>query len=293
MVSLLDYILKRVLQQNRNFICIVVGSPGSGKSYACLTFAEMLMKRQDKLFKIENVCFGAKEFMDRTATGKVKKGNVVIFEEGGVGMDSRNFYTATNKTLAYVFEVFRTDNIVLFINVPDISFIDKKIRVLAHAIIEMKKINYNKKISYGTIKFIETSGNSKKQYNKHLRSVKTKTMKITNWRFPKPGENIIKEYEDKRKKYTDEIKLDAIAAITDTEKEKKRTRDRTLTIKDYINLLITKNGSIINVKNRYTHIYGGTKRIHGNKICIDLEIGERKAKLISQVLEGKFGYARL
>ena len=287
MTSLVDFILNRVNNQNRNFICIVVGPTGSGKSYACLTFADKLT---GGTFNIKNVCFGAREFIDRVSSPETKKGSVLIFEESGISIDSRNFYTSVNKTLSYVFEVFRTDNIVLFLNVPNITFVDKKIRELCHAVIEMKKVDYKKEISYGSLKFTKNSGLGGKTYHIHLRSTKAGRLKITNWRFPKPNKKIIKQYESKRLKYKIKIKSEAISSINKAEQEEKDIEKKYMKVEDYYNILIEKYGSVAKVKKIYTYTYGGKICINNNRIMKDLNLSGVRGRALKLFMDEKFGY---
>ena len=287
MGSLVDFILNRVNNQNRNFICIVVGPTGSGKSYACLSFADKLT---GGTFNIKNVCFGAREFIDRVSSPQTKKGSVLVFEESGISMDNRNFYSSVNKTLSYVFEVFRTDNIVLFLNVPNITFVDKKIRELCHAVIEMKRVDYKKNISYGSIKLTKNSGMGGKTYHIHLRSTKEGRLKITNWRFPKPNKRIIKQYEDKRLEYKINIKADAISSINKAEHEDESLKKRHMKIEDYYNILVEKYGTIAKLKKAYTRTYAGKFGVNNNKIVSDLNIVGAKERALKLFMDEKFGY---
>ena len=287
MTSLVNFILNRVNNQNRNFICIVVGPTGSGKSYACLSFADKLT---NSTFNIKNVCFGTREFIDRVSSPQIKKGSVLIFEESGISMDNRNFYTSINKALSYVFEVFRTDNIVLFLNVPNITFVDKKIRELCHAVIEMKRVDYKKEISYGSMKLTKNSGLGGKTYHIHLRSTKAGRLKITNWRFPKPNKRIIKQYEAKRLEYKIKIKSEAISAINKTEQEEENLKKKHMKIEDYYNVLIEKYGSFTKLKNIYTYYYAGKLCVNNNRIMKDLNISGVKVRALKLFMDEKFGY---
>lgn len=206
---IVDIIHNRTQKKNQNVICLVVGSTGSGKSYACMNFAEHI----DPQFNQDKIVFSVDEFVnliDNSKKYKLKKGSCIVFEEVGVAADARNFQSKINKILTYILETFRTDNIVLFINVPNQNFIDKKIRELSHAIIDMTWVDKPKKKSSGRFRWIQVDGVSGKVYYKYTRAKKNgRAVMVKNVIFTLPNEDLVNQYENKRSKFLKKVKQDA------------------------------------------------------------------------------------
>jgi len=135
--TLIDYINWR-LSKNMNFVVAVVGGTGSGKSYVSLRLAKLL----DPNFCDQQICFYPEEVLaliDR----KDMRHRPIIFDEAGVGIDSRKWQSTINKLLMNVFETFRSRGNVLIYTMPKLQFIDKKARNLLHAVIRTVKIEYH------------------------------------------------------------------------------------------------------------------------------------------------------
>ncbi len=121
--ALLHY---RLWGENKNFIVIFVGETGSGKSYSALALAEMI----DPNFDISKVVYTPEEFFE--VLDRVGKGEVVIFDEAGVGVPAREWQTIQNRLMSYVLQVFRYKNIGVIFTTPSSDFIDKHVKLLCH-----------------------------------------------------------------------------------------------------------------------------------------------------------------
>jgi hypothetical protein len=134
------YIHRRLYQYNKNWLAIICGETGSGKSYSALKIAETA----DPTFSAERVVFSAPQFI-RLLGKKLKKGNIVVFDEAGVGMPAREWYSISNKTLGYILQTFRHQNLGVIFTTPDFSFMDVQARKLFHSYFETTTIDRNKK----------------------------------------------------------------------------------------------------------------------------------------------------
>lgn len=113
----------------------------SGKSYAALRMAEII----DPSFTVDRCVFDTEEFLRVLKGGlddkTLKRGSVIIYDEMGIGHSNRNFYDALNKALNYVFQGFRRENLIVFMTVPKMKFVDVQTRELMHYIINPVSID--------------------------------------------------------------------------------------------------------------------------------------------------------
>ncbi len=195
----------RLWEQNKNFIVIFVGETGSGKSYSALAMAEMI----DPDFSIEKVVYKPRDFLN--LLDKCKKGDVLVFDEAGVGIPAREWQSIQNKLMGYVLQTFRYKNIGVFMTTPSMSFIDKQVKILTHFVIKV----------YGHI----NDQNKCVIYAKDHDPVRD----ITDWSpwifvdrernrefdpnpifIGKPSDDLAEEYEELSRKRKEEIRKDAI-----------------------------------------------------------------------------------
>jgi len=114
---------------------VVYGPTGSGKSWYSLKLA----KAVDPDFSIDNVVFTVDEFFTLLNSDKLKKGSVVVFDEAGVAIPNREWYSIHNRMVNYVFQVFRFKNIGVIFTVPSLDFIDSQTRKLMHNVVEISR----------------------------------------------------------------------------------------------------------------------------------------------------------
>ena len=215
MGHLVDYIKHRVYEQNKNFICCVIGPTGSGKSYASLSLAQQIMPT----FDIDHVVFTLRDFVKIIQTAP--KGTTIVYDEAGVSISSRNWQNLLNKTMNLLLQTFRHRNLVVLFTVPNQEFIDAQTRKLLHALFEMKTLNYKK--GYCTIKpkFLQQNPQTGKVYHKYLR-VRTETgvVKLSSIKIKKPSKPLIKVYEAKRMKFTTKLNAEILEDLKEEEKKK-------------------------------------------------------------------------
>jgi len=88
--SLFRWFRRRTQHLNKNVILVVVGSPGSGKSYSCLRIMEKMAELNNRKCDIENCARDIEEFMGRVNSPDLKTGDVLVMEEVGVNVSSRD-----------------------------------------------------------------------------------------------------------------------------------------------------------------------------------------------------------
>jgi len=174
-------------------------SHNSGKSYSALRLGEEL----DSEFNMDNVAHGRpKQFMEILNSPKIKRGSVVIFDEAGVGMPAKEWYSMSNKLLNYVLQIFRYKNIIVFFTVPDISYIDSSARKLFHGIFTADNINFtSKRVSLRPLMF-QPNPLMAKTYNKYLRIIMDGRVNVLRkLEIGLPSPELIKAYEIKKREF--------------------------------------------------------------------------------------------
>ncbi len=224
--SWVNYSVQRI-RANRNCLYFFAGQTGSGKSYSCLSFAEMIYEHLGKgTFPIKNIVFSPQEFMDRISSGELVKYDVIIFEEVGVNFSSKNWQSVINKMLSFCFQTFRSMNLIVLLNAPYSDFADVSLRKLMHA--EIKTISIDKKAKKCIVKpqLIQYNARLRKFYYKNLR-VKTKrgNIPIVHWGIPKPSVELIKEYEAKKAEFNQKLQKEIYESITEASGGKKNKKE--------------------------------------------------------------------
>jgi len=210
MSQIIASIRNRILRKNKNFLCLIVGKTGSGKSYSALELAKLI----DPSFNIDRIVFDAEGFMRLLNSGELKRGNSIVWDECGVSIPSREFMSVLNRSINYILQSFRRENLAVIFTVPDPSFIDIQTRKLCHAEIETVSINYQKELVVCKYLVIDSSPRFNKVYYKYpvfFENGKQKTIK--QFLIPKPNEDIISAYEEKRKQFLKDLSMEVESKI--------------------------------------------------------------------------------
>jgi len=199
--------IKQRIKNNKNFLCMVVGPTGSGKSLTALSILEML---NDK-FNIDMVVFNGKDLIKLINYGTYKKtkDNVIgfLWDEAGVELSHRNWQSITNKIINYLLQTFRHRNFVLIFTAPYMDFVDSSTRKLFHAVFETCGINKQKQTVTLKPKQIQYNADRKKFYYHYLKvSIKDHgVVKKKRWRVHRPTPETEKLYEKKKFEFTSEL----------------------------------------------------------------------------------------
>src|SRR3989344_9140500 len=124
--SWIRYIRNRILKR-KNFLALVSGATGSGKSWSCLSIALML----DKNFGSERIIFGLRALMELINSGeKFPAGTCFVWDEFQIEGGNRSWQSLTNKLLNSLLSTFRHKNFIVLINAPYSDFIDSQSKKL-------------------------------------------------------------------------------------------------------------------------------------------------------------------
>lgn len=276
---IIDSIKKRINHQNKNWLAIICGETGSGKSYSALKLAELI----DHSFNIDRVVFRVEDFMALLNSGELKKGNVIVFDEAGVGIPAREWYSISNKAINYVFQTFRHENLGVIFTTPSFDFIDSQTRKLFHNYIET--VSINRKEEYVVVKFFEIQFSPRfgKVYFKYPRiDVNGEQLTVKRMKIYKPSDKLAEEYEEKKKLFTKELKKDV-------ERDVRKSRERETTIKptpkEIAEQILANQKQYIKIRKN------GKKWVDVNLIELNFPVGHyvamRSKKLVESILNRK------
>ncbi len=276
MSVIIDLIHKRINRENKNWLAIVCGPTGGGKSYSALHIAKVI----DPEFNIDRVVFTAEDFMKLLNSGKLHKGNVIIWDEAGVGMPAREWYSVSNKVISYILQTFRRENLGVIFTTPSFDFIDSQARKLFHAYMETMNINREEK--FVTLKYMIIQNNPKegKVYIKYPR-IKVNGRKKTLMRMDvnKPEKELVKAHEKKKKEFSNKLKKDTEGILNDA-KERRNRNGKAQNLDTIVKKVMT------NIT-YYTRHIGKKSFIDKPLIMAELEIGKVMASKVVSMIEAK------
>lgn len=119
----LERVKTSVLKQGWDYLCVVSGLPGVGKS----TFAQALAKYLDPTFHVDRICFTGREFRDKTIEGE--KGQAFVLDESFADMNTSlskdpDFIATVNHL-----QLIRQKNLFLILVLPDFFSLSKNIAI--------------------------------------------------------------------------------------------------------------------------------------------------------------------
>jgi hypothetical protein len=134
--------LRSRIEDNRHFIVMLVGEPRSGKSYSALRIAELV----DDDFTLDKLVYSPAEFLELVINSE--EGDVIVFDEAGVKIFSREWQSKMNKALAKVFQVLGYKHLGIILTFPSVMFVDKAIRRLFNYILLARGFSREHEVSF-------------------------------------------------------------------------------------------------------------------------------------------------
>lgn len=213
---------------NQHVSATINGRTGSGKSNAALRLGSNIAQEVARIkggnphdyFNINHVAIITSEEI-LTVMEINKRYAVIIVDDAGVGMGSRNWQKEENKLLNNILMTMRTDNTCLIVTVPNSFMIDKIPRNLSHWFLEMESANFKKGFTTAKIFQVRQQPRSGKIYHMypHFHGVK-----VTRTIFKRAPDDIIIPYETKRTAIATQLKAESMedyqALITKIKEDK-------------------------------------------------------------------------
>jgi len=266
---------------NANFNAVFIGKSGSGKSWASLRLAEKV----DDDFNVNKVVFNVKDFMKLLVKKKIKKGDVIIFDEAGVGVNARLWYSTINRVANATFQTMRNRNFATLFTVPFTEYVDTQTRKMFHAIFEALKILRSRGLSIFKVKKIHYSIHKAKYlFPKYEFKINGSYYTLERIMFRKPSRKLINAYEKKKQEFQDQLYQ---ASLEELEKQEGKTIGKDEERKKKIQEAIEKvKGAIDN----YVKKKGDRYYIDINLLKADFGFSSSIAKAVKVLIEKELGW---
>lgn len=221
--SLINHVLWR-FNNNMNWLCAIdsegSSKTGTGKSWAGLSICWACAEEDKQRFNINHVVFKVKDLIGLIHQG-VPKGSMFLFDEAGLGIPAREFWSESNRLMSFLVQSFRLYNIGVVMTLPHLSMLDRHARLLLNNRITMLGRVHGK---YGCakIKFVDVKENGTVIFPYPVVSggIKIEPNKERgekhNIIIPKPPDFLIKDYEDLKKSMVDNLVADMDSKLSGT-----------------------------------------------------------------------------
>ncbi len=183
-----------------NRVITAVGPPGSGKSWTGIRMGTLL----DESFNVDRIIFPGIEYVKAFADSSLRIGSFLLWDDAGLGAPAREFWSILNRCIGFIAQSSRFRRIILWITLPDKSFLDSQPRKLVDIHLEFLKRDKPGIPIAARIYMPETNRRTGKIYYKHPRifdSVRGPRV-LEMIRFPNmPDKRITDEYETRKHGY--------------------------------------------------------------------------------------------
>lgn len=193
MQKMIEDIRKRLFERDENYIILITGKSGSGKSSASLLLAMLI----DPKFTVDRVCFDALGFI-RMVNQNLPRGSVIIWDESGVDLDCHEWWKKETIKLGKVLQTFRYQNLCVIFTVPYDTMMNLNARKLAHTMVVMKKKNTKKMVT--SAKWYDMSFNvleHRMDYKLPVLEIDDEDYKVEYIEFEMPQPDLWRQYREK------------------------------------------------------------------------------------------------
>lgn len=218
--------IKLRIASNKNFLCAITGQTGSSKSYSAMSLMEIINSDKNPEELIKNICLTTRQFVERVNSGDLKAGDVIIWDEAGIGMNSKSWASIANKIINLILQTFRNMNLIIFFTLPHLSFLDSDSRKLLHSTIQTLKVDRSEKSATLKPLIIQVNQDTGKLYKKYLR-VRGRNGKLAPVKRLKvylASPKLLELYEAKKKQFTHNLNRDIMNKLI-AEEEKTRVKE--------------------------------------------------------------------
>jgi hypothetical protein len=217
-------IINQIARQMKNGIgqnLMITGSMGSGKSWASLKIAEKVVEQTGGNFTHEHIVSSLEDFMQMyNDKNKCPPGSVLIFEEVGINVNSKKAMTKLNIAFADVFQTSRYKELLILLNAPAVSFLDKTPRSLLHWWFQTDKLHKSEgfcEIRPHMVELDQIRGELLFPYPR-LRD----GQRITRLEVNAPSKDLREKYEKTSRAYKDKVGSDSAYYINNQGFDKKQ-----------------------------------------------------------------------
>ena len=196
-------------KHNKNWIVVVSGDLGSGKSMLSLELAHGTAQWLSFLkggqpvdyFSMDNVSIIDPDTIHETLSN-LKQWGIYIFDDTGPGYDARNSQSNNNKDINYCLQTCRVNNNLLIISTPHLAMVDVTVRRLSHVLIELTSSHHDEGISVAKVFNIIRDIRQNKVFYKYGTKL---NLQIPRYVSHLPPVDLVKIYDKRRLEETQTI----------------------------------------------------------------------------------------
>jgi hypothetical protein len=197
---LVEHVRHSVFKMKLNRVITAVGPPGSGKSWTGLLIGSIL----DPEFNVDRVVFPGIDYIRAVANPDLGIGSFVQWDDAGLGAPSRDFYTQLNKAVGLVAQSSRFRRLIVWLTLPDKSFLDAIPRKLVDVHLEFIPRKQPEDPVEARVYLPRTNPKKGNIYYEHPRIYHqdqgTQALEIIEFRAM-PPQTLTDAYEDKKANY--------------------------------------------------------------------------------------------
>lgn len=211
-IVFLNRIYEQVFEEQRNFNIVIIGKPGTGKSYCNLRLFEMI----DPNFDQNRITFSPDQFLE-IVNARPPPGSCAMLEEAGTSIARRTWYSQENLVMGSVMQTFRIQQLISSFTLPDTKFLDNNVLAMCDALIETINVDFRKKKCRVKVKMIERNIHRDKTYTPFLtRHEGRRYVEYPYLDFCKPNKDLVKQYEYKKFLFNKELHSKSLAKLKKT-----------------------------------------------------------------------------
>lgn len=156
--------------QKRNYYVIITGKTQTRKSTFALRLA---MDVSGKRFKLHDhvAIIDPEAMIDALKFEGLKRGDTIVLDEFGVGMDHRRWQSFFNRAMNYIMMTHGFKGICVIVTVPYRDYVDSDVLKLFDMQIETLRKHEKKRYVIVSPKLVQYNQNNKKTYMKYTRTV--------------------------------------------------------------------------------------------------------------------------
>lgn len=221
--GILIEVIESEIRNNSNYLMVIDGKPGVGKSWAALKIAQSL----DPNFTAKNVFFTLEEFL-KNVNDDHPKGTVFVFDEAGVEYDNQLWQKKQSIMANHVMQTFRWKNYIVIFTTPDIGFTNKKATILYHGLLHLERRFSKQKVVWGKFYNLGTRfGKQTTTFTKVVNNDGTESMRAASSIYIfQPSKTLVDEYEKKMADYKNAVAKNAYEEIVKLSNEPKKKEKR-------------------------------------------------------------------
>jgi predicted NACHT family NTPase len=198
---LIEHIRRRMLIHNSNYNILIIGAPGTGKSWSAIRLASTIYPG---FSKDPIIVFDVESFLQKIKEGAIKKGGCIVFDEVGVGVNKRLWFTVVNRAANMTFQTMRSRNFTSIFTTPFPDYVDNDTRKLFQITFRYFASKKNRRI-FSAYKNIYNEMRQKYFYQKMSFSLKGSHITLAKVVFRKPPAGLIRKYEAMKQEFQDKL----------------------------------------------------------------------------------------